>query len=113
MIIESDKIANSFGTFVRGTANSLPVLEIGPIIDNYKKTVAQRFYSKRIEEFTKIRGEILFASVKVDGEYVGYYYDESMKASFFCNSPTNRIYMGLPVNEDLEKIMNLYGLEII
>ena len=109
MKIEADKIANSFGTFIRGKANSLPVPKIGPLIDNYKKTVAQRLFSKRIDEFTKIRGEILYVSVKVDGEYVAYYYEESSKESFFCNSPTNRIYTGLPVNEDLDKIMLKQG----
>jgi hypothetical protein len=111
MFIDENKIENTFGTYIRGKKESIPIPEIAPFIDNYKKNIAQRFYPRRFEKIPKIKGEVLYISVKVDGEYACFYYSENISQSFFCNSPTHRIYAGLPVNNDLEKIMKSQGIE--
>lgn len=103
--LAEELIENSFGTYVRGNPNTLPYMELIQKVDNYKKNVCQRLIPWRFEKIPKIRGEELYASVKVDGEYNIFYYNEATEDSFFSNSPTHRIYTGLPVNEDLNSIM--------
>lgn len=108
--IENDQIENRLNAYIRGKPKSLPIPELAHLIDNYKKNIAQRLIPRRYEKIPKIRGDILYVSVKVDGEYVAYYYNGAGN-SFFCNSPTHRVYMGLPVIEDLDEIMKKKGIK--
>ncbi|MHA1374302.1 MAG: ATP-dependent DNA ligase [Promethearchaeota archaeon] len=110
MRIKNDQIETKLNTYIRGKPESLPIPELAHLIDNYKKNIAQRLIPRKYEKIPKIRGDVLYASVKIDGEYVAYYYDGTDN-SFFCNSPTHRVYMGLPVNEDLDKIMKSKGIK--
>ena len=111
MELKKELIENSFGTYIRGKKDSLDVLPgIGNLIDSYKK-ILQKFYAIRFEKIRNIRGNELYISVKIDGEYVGYYFDKEREISIFCNTPTHRIYMGLPVNDDIDKIMNINGIK--
>jgi len=110
MTIKNDKIENKLYAYIRGKPESLPIPKLAHLIDDYKKNISQRLIARRYEKIPKIRGDVLYVSVKVDGEYVAYYYD-GINDSFFCNSPTHRVYMGLPVNEDLDKIMKKKGIK--
>ncbi|MFW9874037.1 MAG: RNA ligase family protein [Candidatus Thorarchaeota archaeon] len=105
MEIPPEEIANSFGTYIRGVAESVPVKDIIPPVDNYRKHVTQRFITRRETDIPHLLGEEFIVSVKVDGAFSGYYYNEEKKYSFFFNVPQHRVYIGLPVNKDLEDIL--------
>jgi len=108
--IKDEQIENRLNAYIRGKPESLPIPELAYLIDNYKKNIAQRLIPRRYEKIPKIRGDVLYVSVKVDGEYVAYYYNGT-DSSFFCNSSSHRVYMGLPVIEDLDKIMKSKGIK--
>ncbi|MFX1571786.1 MAG: hypothetical protein ACFFB0_03480 [Promethearchaeota archaeon] len=103
--ISPEQIANSFGTYVRGIAESVPVKEVIPPVDNYRKHIAQRFITRREEDIPNLLGEEFIVSIKVDGAFSGYYNNEDQSYSFFFNVPQHRIYIGLPVNKDIEDIL--------
>jgi hypothetical protein len=113
MKLAPEFIENSFGTYIRGKANTVPYFELLQKVDEYKKNVCQRFIPLRYEKMPTIKGEQLHASVKVDGEYCLFYYNAQAEDSFFCNSPTHRVYMGLPVNEDLNSLMKKHNIQSI
>ena len=105
MNILPDKIANSLGTYIRGVPESVPVKETIPPIDLYRKHVAQRFITRREADIPTLLGKEFIVSVKVDGAFSGYYYNEQTKYSFFFNVPQHRVYTGLPINRDLENLL--------
>jgi len=105
MEISPEQIANSFGTYIRGVAESVHVKEVIPPVDNYRKHVTQRFITRREADIPNLLGEEFIVSVKVDGAFSGYYYNEDQSYSFFFNVPQHRIYIGLPVNKDIEDIL--------
>ncbi len=54
-------------------------------------------------------GSNLFTSVKVDGEFALFVYHveaTGISKSYFCNSSSHRVHFGLPVNSDLETLLN-------
>jgi len=110
MRIKEEKIENKLNAYIRGKPDSLPIPKLAPLIDNYKKNIAQRLIPRRYEQIPKIRGDVLYVSTKVDGEYAAYYFD-GVEDSFFCNSPTHRIYMGLPVIGELDQILKDKGIK--
>ena len=103
--IPPEQIANSFGTYIRGVPESVPVQETIPPVDNYRKHVAQRFITRREADIPNLMGNEFVVSVKVDGAFSGYYYNEQTEQSFFFNHPQHRFYMGLPVNDDIEQLL--------
>ncbi|MFX1313741.1 MAG: hypothetical protein ACFFHD_14215, partial [Promethearchaeota archaeon] len=97
--------ANSFGSYIRGVPESVPVKEVIPPVDIYRKHVTQRFITRREADIPQLMGKEFIVSVKVDGAYSGYYYNEMKEFSFFFNVPQHRVYIGLPVNKDVEEIL--------
>ncbi|MFX1325769.1 MAG: hypothetical protein ACFE8N_12520, partial [Promethearchaeota archaeon] len=111
MEIPSEEIANSFGTYIRGMPESVPVKRTVPPVDNYRKHVAQRFITRREADIPNLLGKEFIVSLKVDGAFSGYYYNEDDNQSFFFNVPQHRVYIGLPVNKDLEQLLRENDIE--
>jgi hypothetical protein len=105
MDITPENIANSFGSYIRGVPESVPVKEVIPPIDDYRKHVAQRFITRREEDIPTLKGKEFIVSVKVDGAFTGYYYNKEKSQSFFFNVPQHRIYIGLPVEKELVELL--------
>ena len=105
MEIPPEEIANSFGSYIRGVPESVPLKDVIPPIDNYRKHVTQRFITRREADIPNLLGEEFIVSVKVDGAFSGYYYNEEKQYSFFFNVPQHRVYIGLPVSKDLEELL--------
>ncbi|KKN08690.1 hypothetical protein LCGC14_1054270 [marine sediment metagenome] len=105
MEIPPENIANSFGSYIRGVPESVPVKEVIPPVDNYRKHVAQRFITRREADISTLNGEEFIVSVKVDGAFSGYYYNKKKQESFFFNIPQHRVYLGLPVGKDLVSLL--------
>jgi len=108
--IPPEEIANSFGSYVRGVPESVPVKETIPPVDIYRKHVAQRFITRREADIPNLLGKEFMVSVKVDGAFSGYYYEQN-KHSFFFNVPQHRVYLGLPVNHDLEQLLKKHDIK--
>jgi len=113
MEISPEEVATSFGSYIRGTPESVPVKEIIPLVDNYRKHVAQRFVTRREADIPNLLGKEFIVSVKVDGSFSGYYYNEQKQYSFFFNVPQHRVYLGLPVNKDLEALLHKNNIKEI
>lgn len=85
---------------------------IQKITDDYKLSVLKKFYSlapsyinpmNKKKKFYKRLPDELIVSVKRDGSYFCYYYDEeSEPLSILCNSPNARAIYNLPVNRELD-----------
>ncbi len=121
MKLDPDKIETSLGTYQRGTPESIKDKDVMKAVDDYKKSIAQKFTSMDPSMLSDFKtgaaryklGENLFASIKVDGEYALFVYDAGDpdgEKSYFCNSSSHRVHMGLPVNADLEKMLNSKGV---
>jgi hypothetical protein len=103
--LSKEKIENSFGDYVRGKPETVPYPEIVTEVDLYRKHVAQRFITRREADIPTLIGKEFIISVKVDGAFSGYYYDQDTNDSFFFNLPAHRIFIGLPVAKDLEVLL--------
>ena len=103
--IPLENIANSFGSYIRGVPESVPVKSVIPPVDSYRKHVAQRFITRREADIPNLIGKEFIVSVKVDGAFSGYYYNETTHHSFFFNIPQHRVYVGLPVGNELEDLL--------
>jgi hypothetical protein len=103
--ISPEQIANSFGSYIRGVPESVPVKEVIAPVDTYRKHVAQRFITRREADISTLKGKEFIVSVKVDGAFSGYYYNKDKQYSFFFNVPQHRVYIGLPVSKDLENLL--------
>jgi hypothetical protein len=96
-----------------GTSQSLPNKydKIGKELDAFKREVAQKFIFRTPDLLDKLifpsEGE-MYASLKRDGIFIGYYYNKEENISFFLNSPTRRVYSGLPVDYELEELIDQY-----
>jgi hypothetical protein len=74
-------------------------------VDRYRKHVTQRFITRREAEIPNLLGKKFIVSVKVDGAFSGYYFNAKNNESFFFNLPAHRIFIGLPVGNDLRHIL--------
>jgi len=115
MNLKKERIETQLGEYIVGVENSLPkeYNKIGDKIDHYKRKIAQRFIFQREEEINDISGNEFIVSIKRDGIFAGLYYNrnEEGKKSFFINSPTRRVYMGLPINKEIEKDLEEKNIE--
>jgi len=92
------------------THSAVPLIEA--IADNYKikhlkKMIALDF--NELKSKAKTIPDDLVVLVKRDGEYNLFYFDLDIPKSIFCNSPNARARHDLPVNHELEGIMQLFG----
>ena len=115
MKIGSDKIESKIGTYIVGKKNSLPIefISIGNKLDYYRKEIAQNFIFKTEEQINEIIGENFYTSLKRDGIFIGFYFNNKLTnnhKSFFFNSPTHRIYLGLPIAKELESYFSSINL---
>lgn len=115
MKIESDKIESKVGTYIVGREDSLPLqfISIGNKLDYYKKEIAQNFIFKTEDQIKEIIGEKFYVSLKRDGIFAGFYFDNKLTnnhKSFFFNSPTHRVYIGLPIAKELESYFNTINI---
>jgi len=106
---DPSKIEKTIGGYILGAPNSLSRPDLIAIADNYRRTISQKFLSRYEKEIKGIRGTNMVISVKVDGIYVVFFYKEG-EYSFFTNSPTHRVFMGLPVHTELETILKAKGI---
>ena len=95
------------GTFSAGE-------EIKNIADSYKRQYIGRMIPVNSDEldplskskYKKKMPNDVIASVKVDGEYnVCVYEKDEIPFSLFCNSPNGRVRYNLPVNHDIENLI--------
>jgi hypothetical protein len=103
--IPPEQIANSFGSYLRGIPESVPIKEVIPPVDFYRKHFAQRFITRRESDIPNLKGKEFVVSIKVDGAFSGYYYNKNTGHSFFFNVPQHRVYIGLPLNKDIEEYL--------
>jgi hypothetical protein len=99
--VKKEQIENSFGPYIRGKPETVPYPEIVAAVDLYRKHVAQRLITRREADIPTLIGKEFIVSVKVDGAFSGYYYNQDEGDSFFFNLPTHRIFIGLPVGSEL------------
>ncbi|MBN1801737.1 MAG: ATP-dependent DNA ligase [Candidatus Lokiarchaeota archaeon] len=111
MKLTKDKIETSFHGYLRGKSESLPYSDLAKKIDFYRKNITQRFLTRREEDIIGLPGKNFIASVKVDGAFTGYYYDEKKDESIFFNTPTHRVFLGLPINDEMKQIMKKKGIK--
>ncbi|MBD3158148.1 MAG: hypothetical protein GF309_05105 [Candidatus Lokiarchaeota archaeon] len=110
-MISEDKIVCTVGEYVRGTIQSINKPDIERVVDNYRKNVTQKFIPKEDDEIDDIPlWDGVYASVKYDGEFNVFCYKEG-EYSFFMNSPNHRVVYGMPVNEDINEIMEDNDIE--
>lgn len=75
--IPPENIANSFCSYIRGVPESVPVKSVIPPVDSYRKHVTQRFITRREADIPNLIGKEFIVSVKVDGAFSGYYYNDT------------------------------------
>ena len=79
--------------------------DIIQIIDHYKTHVSQRYVSKLYNQIDEMNlNPPIVATVKVDGQFVVLIWRKN-HPSFFVNSPTHRIIMGLPINDKIDQLL--------
>ncbi|MFX1315246.1 MAG: hypothetical protein ACFE9T_05240 [Promethearchaeota archaeon] len=83
MEIPPEEIATSIGSYIRGVPESVPLKEVIPSVDTYRKHVAQRFITRREADIPNLLRNEFIVSVKLDGSFSGYYYNVDKKYSFF------------------------------
>jgi hypothetical protein len=108
--ISKEQIENSFGDYIRGKPETVPYPEIVTAVDLYRKHVTQRFIIRREVDIPTLIGKEFIVSVKVDGAFSGYYYNQAIGVSFFFNLPAHRIFIGLPVAKDLESLLKKHKI---
>ncbi len=121
MEIAENKIEFQFGDYIRSQPETLIDLSIIKIVDNYKHNFSQKLFSLHPNILTEFRdktakwdiGNHLYVSIKVDGEGMFFVYNNSENnfKSYFCNASKHRIYVGLPVNQDIETLMEQKGIQ--
>jgi hypothetical protein len=114
--IEPERIESKIGTYIVGKENSLPIefTTIGNKLDFYRKEIAQKFFFRTEEQINEIIGETFYASIKRDGIFAGFYFNNKTKnktQSFFFNSPTHRVYLNLPIAKELERYLISMNVE--
>ena len=112
MFLSEDQIENSYGRYIRGKPETVPFPELIEPIDRYRKHVTQRFITRREQDIPNLYGKKFFTSIKVDGAFSGYYYNEFSQDSIFFNVPTHRVFLGLPVCEDLAHLLKEKGIKV-
>ena len=123
MKIASEKIDVHFGDYILGKNESSHSDDISFIADDYKTKVAQNFtpldpkelLNWKLNKATWSIGDNLYCSIKVDGQTAILYYDKSEldEKSCFVTPFKHRCYMNLPVNKDIEEILNKSNLNKI
>jgi len=103
--LTKSQIENRFQQYIRGKPQTAPYPELVRKVDLYRRLVAQRFIARKEEDIPNLIGNKFIVSIKVDGGFTGYYYNSTKNDSFFFNIPTHRVYLGLPVANDLEQFM--------
>ena len=121
MEIAENKIEFRLGQYIRSQPETLTDLRIINLVDNYKHNFSQKLFSLHPNILTEFRdktakwdiGNHLYVSIKVDGEGMFFVYDNSENniKSYFCNASKHRIYVGLPVNRDMEILMEQKGIQ--
>lgn len=109
MQLDQSMIEKRIGQYTLGKPNSCPRADLALIADNYRKNITQRFISKREDEIAQIHGDNNIVSIKVDGMFSVFFY-KAGEYSFFTNSPTHRMFIGLPVQADLEEKLAAKGI---
>ncbi len=107
------QIESSFGAYLRSKPECLPVPDLAQPLDMYRKHITQRFITRREEDILNLSGKKFITSIKVDSAFTGYYYDEKEKLSFYFNTPTHRIFVGLPINKEMEDLLKSNGIKKI
>ena len=115
MEIEENKIEFRLDEYIRSQPETLTDSRIINLVDLYKHNFSQKLFSIHPDILAKFRdktakweiGNQLYVSIKVDGEGMFFVYDNSATnyKSYFCNASKHRIYVGLPINQDMESIM--------
>jgi hypothetical protein len=113
MMLAPNQQENLFMSYIRGKPDTVPYPELVRRVDYYRRHVAQRFISRREEDIPNLLGKRFIVSVKVDGGFAGFYFNAKRNESFFFNVPTHRAYLGLPVAQDLTKILTDKGIKEI
>jgi len=121
MEIAENKIEFRLGEYIRSQPETLTNLSITNLIDHYKHNFSQKLFSLHPNILAEFRdktakwdiGNHLYVSIKVDGEGMFFVYDNSEDTfkSYFCNASKHRIYVGLPVNQDMETLMEHKGIQ--
>jgi hypothetical protein len=111
MKLPKSQIENSFQQYIRGKPQTAPYPKLVRKVDLYRRLIAQRFIARKEEEIPNLIGNKFILSIKVDGGFTGYYYNTAKNESFFFNVPTHRVYLGLPVANDLEQIMKQQDIQ--
>lgn len=109
--IKKKDIENSFGSYIRGKPETVPYPDIVSSVDLYRKHVTQRFITRREADIPNLVGKKFIVSIKVDGAFSGYYYNQDTEDSFFFNLPAHRIFIGLPVARDLEALLKKHRIK--
>jgi hypothetical protein len=108
--LSKPQIESQIGDYIIGREHSIPkeLKEVGEKATYYKSNIAQRLYFKTEEQIKEIIGDLFYVSLKRDGIFACFYYNEDIQGkyqSFFVNAPTHRIYLGLPVSKKIEKYL--------